>query len=67
MALPMFLGILARCILREMILVPFGKQISFNNLKKDVKFGTHLVNSMINTLWAIELANVSHLFYNTAT
>ena len=45
-----------------MILAPFRKENTFNNLRKDGKFGTDLVNSMINTLRTLELANVSQIY-----
>ena len=45
--------------LRETILAPFRKQNCFNKLQNYVKFGTDLVNSMLQ---ALELAHVSQLF-----
>ena len=46
----------------------FGEQNSFNNQRKDVNFGTYLVDSMLTTLQALELATVSPLFTaNTVT
>ena len=44
-----------------MILSPFRKENTFNTLRKDVKFGKDLVDSMLNTLQALGLANVSQL------
>ena len=44
-----------------MILSPFRKENIFNNLRKDVKFGKDLVDSMLNTLQALGLTNVSQL------
>ena len=44
-----------------MILAPFRKQNYFNNSKNIGKFGTDLVDSIFNTLRAIELTNVSFL------
>ena len=47
-----------------MILVPFRKQNAMNNSKTDGTFSTYLVDSLLNTQWALELAKVSHLFNN---
>ena len=44
-----------------MILSPFRKENPFNTLWKDVKFGKDLVDSMLNTLQALGLTNVSQL------
>ena len=41
----------------------FRKQNVFNNVKKDGKFGTDLVDSMLNTAQASTLGNVS--LFNT--
>ena len=51
---------------REMVLAPFRKRNSFNNLRKDEKFSINLVNFMLNTLLTLELANVSKLFTPTS-
>ena len=48
-----------------MVLAPFRKWNSFNNSRKDGKFGIDLVDSMLNTLQTLELANVSQLFTST--
>ena len=48
--------------MREMVLVPFRKQNTFNNSGKDGKFGIGLVDSIVTTLWTLELANVFQLF-----
>ena len=45
-----------------MILAPFRKQNTCTNSRKDGKFGTDLVDSMLNTIVALEFANVSQLF-----
>ena len=50
---------------REMVLVPSRKWNSFNNSKKDGKFGIDVVESMLNTLQTLELANVSQLLTST--
>ena len=47
------------------VLAPFRNWNSFNNARKDGKFGIDLVHFMLNTLQTLELANVSQLF--TAT
>ena len=44
--------------LREMILAPFRKLYSFNNFRKDVKFGKNWIESLFNTLRA--LYNIFH-------
>ena len=36
-----------------MIFVPFRKQNSFNNFRKDMKFGTHWIDSLPNTCHAL--------------
>ena len=41
-----------------MVLAPFRKWNSFNDFRKDVKFGTDYVDSLLNTLWA--LYNIFH-------
>ena len=51
--------------LREMVLAPFKKWNSFNNSRTDGKLGIDVVDSMLNTLLTIEMANVSHLFTST--
>ena len=51
--------------LREMILAHFMKWNSFNNPRHDGKFGIDLVDSVLNTLQTLELANVSQLFIST--
>ena len=43
---------------KEMVLAP-------NNLMTGGKVGIDLVNAMLNTLWTLELANVSQLFTST--
>ena len=48
--------------MRDMVLVPFWKQNTFNNSRKVGKFGIGLVDSIVNTLWTLELANVFQLF-----
>ena len=50
-----------------MVLVPFRKQNSFNNSRKDSKFGINLVDSMLNTLQTLELANVYLLPHENIT
>ena len=49
----------------NMVLAPFKKWNSFNNSRKYGKFGIDLVDSMLNTLQTLELANVSLLFTST--
>ena len=39
----------------EVVLVPFRKWNSFNNLRKDRTFGIDWVESMLNMLWTLEL------------
>ena len=39
--------------MKEMILAPFRKWNSFNNLRKDVKFGTGWVDSLLKKLQAL--------------
>ena len=51
--------------LREIVLFLFRKQNSFNNWRKDGKFGIDLVDAMPNTLQALEIANVSRLLSST--
>ena len=51
--------------LREMVLPPFRKRNSFNNSRKDGKFDIELVDSKLNTLQTLELANVSELLTST--
>ena len=47
--------------MREMIHVPFGKWNSFNTLGKYIKFGTDWVDSLLNTLWALDIENPPRL------
>ena len=45
-----------------MIFAPFRKQNAFNYTRKDEKVGKDLVDSMLNILWSLEMANVFQLF-----
>ena len=48
--------------IKEIILAIFRKQNAFNNLRKDGKFDTDLVDAMLTCpLQALELKNVSQL------
>ena len=49
----------------EMILSPFRKWHSFNKSRKDGKFDTDLVDSLLHTLLTLELANVYQLLTST--
>ena len=51
--------------LREMVLSPIRKWNSFNNSRKEGNFGIDLIDSMLNTLRTLEMANVSLLFAST--
>ena len=48
-----------------MIFAAFMKQNAFNKFNKKLKFGTDVVDFMLNTLQDLQLANISPLF--TAT
>ena len=48
-----------------MVLASVRKLNFFNNSRRDGKFGLDLVDYMLNTLWTLELANVSQSFTST--
>ena len=48
-----------------MVLAPFKKWNSFNKSRKDGKVVIDLVDPMLNTIWALEVANVFQLFTST--
>ena len=49
--------------LREMVLAPFRKRNSFINSRKDGEFGKDLVDSMLNNLQTLKLANSFSVIY----
>ena len=51
--------------IKLIILVIFRKWNSFTNSRKDGKFGINLVDSMLNALCTLELANISQFFNST--
>ena len=53
--------------LREMVFALFRKWNFFKNSRKDCKFGIDLVDSMLNTLQTLKVANIPVIYFHMKT